>query len=265
MLQEANSKLRQAKVKTLINKKEIDCIVNIGSDRSIISGELAKILGLKTNEIQPNTIESISKQSITSNAISTFFVKFLKGLLIEYEITALIITINQTSLILGLNFLQKDSAVVDFKNYLLSFGSNIILLNEVKSYKEVSKQDQQLIKKIDCFDPVTKTNGLPEHYGFLNKRLGLFETKPHKIVLPDKTPCKHKPFQIPEKLKKVTEAEIDRLQRKGIIRPSSSEYSNRGFPIWKRSGEIRLVADYRVLNSQTQKLAFQILTMCEQF
>lgn len=78
-------------------------------------------------------------------------------------------------------------------------------------------------------------------------KLGCYQGEPAKLVLKDNAVPKFlKPRPIPFSLKSKVEAEIDRLVEIGILTPiSNSEWGSPVVPIIKKSGEIRLCADFR--------------------
>lgn len=78
-------------------------------------------------------------------------------------------------------------------------------------------------------------------------KLGCYQGEPAKLVLKDNVVPKFlKPRPIPFSLKGKVEAEIDRLVEIGILTPiSNSEWGSPVVPIIKKSGEIRLCADFR--------------------
>ncbi|XP_046404731.1 uncharacterized protein K02A2.6-like [Ischnura elegans] len=79
-------------------------------------------------------------------------------------------------------------------------------------------------------------------------KLGCYKGEPARLVLKDNVvPRFLKPRPIPFSLKNKVEAEIDRLVREGILSPvSDSEWGSPIVPIVKKTGELRLCADFRV-------------------
>ena len=63
-------------------------------------------------------------------------------------------------------------------------------------------------------------------------------------------------YPIPESKKEEIRNEIQRLADLNIIRKSTSDFYSPAFGILKKSGEIRIVVDYRVLNSMAISLSF---------
>ena len=62
----------------------------------------------------------------------------------------------------------------------------------------------------------------------------------HTIPLTTNTPIACRPRRLPTKWKAEVEEEVRRLQRDGIIRPSTSGYAAPICPVRKRDGSLRL-------------------------
>ena len=81
--------------------------------------------------------------------------------------------------------------------------------------------------------------------------LGVTHLVTHHIKLTDDTPCVSPPYRIPEALKKPFEEEINRLLAAGVLRPCQSSYRSGIIPIRKLDNSLRLVCDFKKLNSKT--------------
>ena len=135
-----------------------------------------------------------------------------------------------------------------------------------KNYNLTSFPDSKLIEKTSCMNLNEKTRlELLQKHGLLERGLGKLDVLPHEIILKDSYSFSAKPFAFPERLRKATEEEIKRQLSEGIIRPSCSEFASRAFPVEKRNGQIRLVVDYRTLNSKTVKLAYPFPSLRDSF
>lgn len=73
----------------------------------------------------------------------------------------------------------------------------------------------------------------------------------HSIKLKQEKPIYKKEYIVPYKLRKQVKLELDSLEKRRIIRRSTSSFAMPAFPIGKKNGEIRLVVDYRPLNKLT--------------
>ena len=80
----------------------------------------------------------------------------------------------------------------------------------------------------------------------------------HNIYLLDQTPIKQPYRRIPPAALGEVKAHIKDLLARGIISPSSSAYASPIVVVRKKSGEIRLVVDYRRINAVTRKDSFPL-------
>ncbi len=71
-----------------------------------------------------------------------------------------------------------------------------------------------------------------------------------EIVLTDPTPIRSKYYNVPLALKAKAEKEIQRLMDLKIIEPSSSTFHSPSFVMTKKDGSLRLLTDFRALNSK---------------
>ena len=88
--------------------------------------------------------------------------------------------------------------------------------------------------------------------------LGHTDLGKHAIDLTDETPFKDRFSKIPAPLLAEVREEVDRMQAKGVIRPSQSPWNNAVVLVRKKDGGLRFCVDFRKLNSRTKKDAFPL-------
>ena len=67
------------------------------------------------------------------------------------------------------------------------------------------------------------------------------------------------PFSVPKIHEDTLKKEIQRLCDLGVLKPQvASEYQSPSFIIPKKNGTVRVVSDFRVLNSKLQRVSFPI-------
>ena len=73
------------------------------------------------------------------------------------------------------------------------------------------------------------------------------------------TPFQLPPFPVPKIHEDTLKKEIQRMCDLGVLKPQlASEYQSPSFIIPKKNGTVRVVSDFRVLNSKLQRVAFPI-------
>ena len=81
--------------------------------------------------------------------------------------------------------------------------------------------------------------------------LGKCSTSMHDIELKTKDPIYIKQFRIPEAQRQAVQDHVDELLKLGVVRPSRSKYNSPIFIVSKKGGGIRIVQDFRAINTQT--------------
>jgi len=88
--------------------------------------------------------------------------------------------------------------------------------------------------------------------------LGLTTLAEHPIDTGDAKPIKQHPRRTPLKFAGEDLKSLVKLQKQGIIRPSTSPWASPIVLVRKKNGEVRHCVDYRMLNAVTKKDAFPI-------
>jgi len=97
---------------------------------------------------------------------------------------------------------------------------------------------------------------LKAHQTILTNTPGATQSAHHSILVSDATPIWSPSFTIPLHIESQFKAELDSLLEQGIVEVSNSNWSSPPIPVRKKDGSIRIVVDYRKLNSITQPQPF---------
>ena len=114
-------------------------------------------------------------------------------------------------------------------------------INVVKSYDSPNIKDN-VNKLLDKFSEI------------FSEECSLTNVLSHEIKLLDDTPVKKLPYSVPLAFRDKFKNELDKMLKNGIIEPSNSDYSSPCIIVPKKNkDEIRIVIDYRTLNSRLVK------------
>eukprot|EP00477_Mikrocytos_mackini_P000180 GAHX01000190.1.p1 GENE.GAHX01000190.1~~GAHX01000190.1.p1 ORF type:complete len:526 (+),score=71.90 GAHX01000190.1:1842-3419(+) len=158
----------------------------------------------------------------------------------------------EMDIILGLSFLRKQEAILNFKEGTIALAGFHFEIGGTE--QKWSTFDKSITEKTTVFSVQESTADLDEAiktYKLNNPTTGTISGTTHDIFLDNYTPIKAKPYPIPLQKKTQTEEEIKRLLSHNIIRPSMSSFAAPAYPIYKKNHEVRLIIDYRKLNSVT--------------
>ena len=94
--------------------------------------------------------------------------------------------------------------------------------------------------------------------------LGRSNTLQHEIQLRTKEPVYVKQFKIPDAHREVIEKHVKEWLALGIVEPARSRYNSPMFCVGKKDGSLRLVQDFRALNSASMddKYTMKDVTEC---
>lgn len=118
------------------------------------------------------------------------------------------------------------------------------------------KQRSQLTNLIDSFRDV-----FSEH----DYDIGNCSVLKHTIDVGDPRTFHSKQYPVPQAIKSDVKTKIDELLKHGIIRHSSSPWSNPIFFVRKKDGRLNLIVDFRKLNEITKTDCFPIPMVDEMF
>ena len=258
-IQETPFKLKAIEFPIRVENNDIKALVDTGSSRSYISAKLAESLHLPMSKSESFTVSlaNSKKKEIKEKCSCTFTILDTND--IKFTVTLHPLKSCHPEIILGLDFLGEN-------RFSCSLGNGQITLNgkyfEIPGFERRDELESLLLEnsKLCTVQEESKTKCLRflNFYKLNNPILGHLKGTEHVIRTENTKPFSSPEYNIP--LSKVTEtrAEIKRLYDMGIVRPSKSLYFSPAFPIYKKNGSIRLVIDYREMNSRVEHLKFPL-------
>ena len=267
LIQDKIPNIKGTEILIEINGQKCKAILDSGSDFSLINHSLSTNLNLtkKTRNI-PIVFKSIGGDEIESIHSSITDMKIEGIIKKSFIIELLFIPTTINEIILGKDFLVKYNVILNFHNQCIIIDNDYVKMPINDNTRQLSEPDRLIVEKNTCF--VSQTAKLPSEIdNFLlktNTLIGKIRNIKHTIPLKEKKFIQKKPYPIPYPLISQTKAEINRLLTLNIIRKSQSHFASPAFPILKKDESIRLVVDYRELNSITDNLAYPFPNIMDQ-
>ena len=260
-VKETYTKLSPIILKGKVKETTVECLLDSGNNDNYMDSELVKTLNLEISNIPEKTIEMANKKQEVIDKATDVLLQLEQTPNVEYKLRASLMSSISVGLILGVEFLQKFSCILDFSTPRLLIDDVEIELEKNQGFWKGSPDETMSTKSKACqvFEsPKEEMNRLIQKAKAKNPYLGLIKGFQHEIKLLDETPFGCSGYTIPMSLEKAMDEEIERLLKYGIIQPSRSEFISPCFPILKRNGNIRLIIDYRKLNSVSVKDCYPI-------
>ncbi|KAL5481615.1 hypothetical protein EMCRGX_G021810 [Ephydatia muelleri] len=193
-----------------------------------------------------------------------------------------------TSVILGVDFMQKHGLVLNFshspvqvlynnnnRNKPDGLSTLLPIIQKAKSTSHFAaatrSQDEDVVDEcaVPKFGNLVASFELPECprselKTVVGKFKTLFRTLPGKTDYADHyipttgSPVRVPPHRIPEQYRSEVEEQIKSMLQQGIIENSCSPWMAPAVYVEKKSGDIRLCVDYRELNKRTKKDAYPL-------
>ena len=230
--------------------KDIKICLDSGSKENFINEETAQ-RAEKEKTDKPIQIEIANGKKISLFERVKISLEIFQIPHTIFNVSCFILPGLPTGVNLGLRFLNSQKAILNFSDKTISISNHI--LEMPRPIREpIPWADKMITEKAMIID--TRNSQLErilKNYKNNENNLGLIPNVTHRIRLKENSVIASKPYTVPLALRKEFQNEITRLEQKGIIRTSTSPFASPCFPIKKASGEIRIVIDFRKLNSVT--------------
>ncbi|KAG0422521.1 Retrovirus-related Pol polyprotein from transposon opus, partial [Dictyocoela muelleri] len=154
--------------------------------------------------------------------------------------------------ILGMRFLEENNAVINIKDKFIVIDGieHEFATKANETFEENSIYEKSKVYKIN---EENELEALVTESKKSNKKIGEVSIACHKIPLIKEFNATPKEYPVPLNLKEKVEEHLKTLISERIIEEGYSDYISPAFVLIKKNGKIRLVVDYRYLNSITKK------------
>ncbi|KAG0435920.1 Transposon Tf2-6 polyprotein, partial [Dictyocoela muelleri] len=236
-----------------IKNKLVNFIIDTGSAYSYIDSKIVNEIDLECYKVEDMEAITVTGDTVKSNKEAKVPLRIQGDKCNEYTVTARVLKNMSSNLILGMDFLTNLNSVINLKNSTFSVDNKeyeIMINNEYNTPDKIFETRNDILSLTGNVKS-SRLDKLLEEYKAQNPPIGKIENYSHIIHLETNKLLKTTPFKIPLSIRDKTKEEIDRLLDLRIIQKSESPYNSPALPIYKRNGTIRLVIDYRKINSYT--------------
>ena len=177
----------------------------------------------------------------------------------------------EEEVILGMDFLEKTSAVVDLKKRRMRLEEYDVELDlsgrsssggKSQQLKVVSVNEKRgLSSSVDVISKIK--HEFPSIFGKTDGEFGRTAWVKHKIHTGDAWPIKQRPRRLPAQLWDTAKSEIEKMVKMGVIEKSESPWCSPVVLVKKKDGETRFCVDYRKLNEVTKKDSYPLPNLTE--
>lgn len=267
VLEIKNLKVSKPVKMCVVNDSERECTIDLGSDCSLVSETEARSLGLKLKTTD-KILSGFNNALVAATARSKIKI-VIDG--IEFRLKVLIVPDDQLSrkILIGRDVLTPGVIVIadseSFRfiksdNKLLDADDDLLRVNNVDTLKPIEERD---VKRENLSEPDVRR--LIELLNTFRNAIAMdiSELKESKIgemrieLISDAPVC-HRPLRMSRDQRERLNALVAKLQEAGIVRESASSYASPAFLITKKSGEDRLVINYKALNAITKRIKFPL-------
>ncbi|KAG0437866.1 Transposon Tf2-8 polyprotein [Dictyocoela muelleri] len=242
-----------------------NALVDTGATYNFISDELSK----KSDSPQLKLSKPVEVETASGDHITCEYTKFMDFQIkgdkqITYKSLFYIFPSKTSKVILGMQFLQENDAIINIKENFITLDNREYEIE--LSGNKLDKNDEIIIEKskiysLDDINP--KFERLIHEYKLKNPEIGHIKTVKHEIKLNNEFHPKFKEYTVPLHLRNELNEHLQELERLNIISRKEVKYASPAFPIRKKNHKIRLVIDYRELNRCTEPMEVTFPTIAD--
>lgn len=232
-----------------------EALIDTGSSFCLLSSDTYQLLKRHTTAVVDRQPTSFSAISAAGEPIRFKFVAkvHFKIQHLSWSFPFFVTDNLPVPILIGSDFLTKTRAVINMCTHTLSFpygspnppSAFPLICTTVAEQPDhpvmgenLTPQQRRSVSQLISQFPDTITN-----------KLGRTDLLQYHIKIKEQKIIRNRPYQYAPPKLQLMRQHIDDLLKKGVIRPSSSQYASAAFLVPKSGGKTRMVVDYRDLNS----------------
>ncbi|KAG0420322.1 Transposon Tf2-9 polyprotein, partial [Dictyocoela roeselum] len=239
-----------------IKDTEIKAMIDTGSADNFISEKFADEHNIEKLTLDcEKMVEIANGSTMQIKKFSELEFQIQNDKHITYKSSFLLLSNPNCIMILGMKFLMENDAQVNLKDGIINLDGREYEIDLKTNCR--NEADDNILNKTKIF--TMKNNEvdekeLIEHAKRQNPLLGNIKIVKHKIELLKDFTNKFKEYPVPIGIQPEVVNHLKELMQQGIIEEKSCDAVSPAFVIKKKNGKLRLVVDYRYLNSITKKV-----------
>ncbi|KAG0436063.1 Retrovirus-related Pol polyprotein from transposon 17.6 [Dictyocoela muelleri] len=239
---------------TLENKK-IEAIIDTGSVENYVTEKNIKDINAEPTELDnAKKVELANGNIIEVRKSINLLFKLQEDAKNSYKSKFYVMSNHNTYPILGMRFLTENDAVINLNEGFVTIDGTEYEIDT--KTQNLCVAEKKIIEKSKVYAINDYENKIKDLIKFNKKRnpiLGNIPNILHHIELNSPFEKIEKEYSVPLGLEKDVKSHLEELLSNKIIEEVDSPILSPAFAIKKKNGKIRLVVDYRYLNSITKK------------
>ncbi|KAG0441354.1 Transposon Tf2-6 polyprotein [Dictyocoela muelleri] len=238
-----------------IDNKSFTSMVDTGSVENFIPEKIASEQKLEQKDLEnEKTVEVANGSLVKIKKYCDVKFQIMNDENIFYKSKFMILPHPCNVLILGMRFLTENDTIINLKDGIISLdGKEYEVKARIPNFVAPDNDISRKTKIFSVKSVYSEINETINKAKIHNPEIGNIQIAKHKIELTGKFECAPREYPVPIGLQDEVKQHIKTLIKNDIIEEKESEIISPAFIIKKRNGKLRLVVDYRYLNSITRK------------
>ena len=257
-------------IQVSIKGKIYDALLDTGATQSLLSKKTADECKLISENQESSLIRTADNSLVETSlkySVTLTLPQFSSSINVPLKLTLL--PSLSFPVLIGMDFLAKAGCIIDLNKNTIVLFERLWNFAKPNTSFDCPKHSSETVEVFqpddlieDCYladESESSTQPVIEILKkyFINvigtdENIGFYSKDSHRIQLAENAKPPHAaPFRIPESQLAEVRSIVTNWLQMGIIRHSTSSFASPAFPVKKKDGSLRLVVDFRKLNSFT--------------
>lgn len=232
-----------------------EAMIDTGSVENYLPDKILSKIKIEKKKLSSDReVEMTNGEIITVNQCTDHEIELQNDTNNKYKSKFFIIQNPHEHPILGMRFLIENDAIINLKEGIVIFDGTEYEITNKKQIQNIADREITAISKIyPVINAETRIKTLIQDAKFRNPPIGNIPFAEHTIELTSPFEKIEKEYNVPIELQDDVSRHLKDLIEKQVISEKDSDMISSAFIIKKNNGKLRLVVDYRYLNTITRK------------